>query len=124
MENTANNFKLDLLKSILVGVSVSLALILVFALVLKFVDIPDFWIRTVNQVIKLIAIVSACFVGVKKQKGLVKGVTVGFLVVAITYLLFGLVSGSLSFGWGTLLEATYGIFCGALAGIICVNLKK
>ncbi len=123
MERT-KGFGFSLLKGLLVGLSVCLALILVFALVLKFADLGDFWVKTINQIIKLCAVVAACFVSVNGSKGYIKGCVTGLSVVVCTYLLFGLVSGSLSFGWGTALELVYGIIVGTLAGILAANVKK
>ena len=118
------NFGVKLLKGLLIGVSVSLASILVFALVLKFVNMSAFWIKLVNQFIKLASIFVACLVAVGGSKGLLKGVAVGLSVVGVTYLLFGLVSGGLSIGISVVWEAVYGILAGGLAGIISANLKK
>ena len=125
MEKTAKgSFALDTFKGVLVGVSVCLGCILAFALVLKFVALPTFWIRFINQIIKLAGIFFGCLAGVKGERGFLKGAVVGLFVVAATFLLFGLVSGGISFGVSTLFEALYGIICGALSGIISVNLKK
>ncbi len=124
MEKTADNFGVSLFKGILVGVSVCLAAILIFAFVLKFAALSDGTVRIINQVIKLIAITVSCLVAVRGEKGFLKGAAVGLSVVAVTYFIFGLISGSLSFGISTLFEAAYGIIAGAIAGILAVNLKK
>ena len=125
MEKTAKgSFALDTFKGVLAGVSVCLGCILAFALALKFVALPEFWIRFINQIIKLAGIFVGCLAGVKGERGFLKGGVVGFSVVAVTFLLFGLVSGGLSFGVSTLFEALYGIICGMLSGILSVNLKK
>jgi len=126
MEKTAElkRFGLELLKGVLIGVSACLALILVFAFVLKFADLSEGWIRAINQIIKVTGIALACVFSVRGEKGWLKGMAVGFLVVVVTYLLFGLISSSLEFGLMTLVEALFGIAVGLLCGIISVNLKK
>ena len=123
MEKTGG-FGLNFFKGLLIGVSVCLAAILIFAFVLKFAEISEGWIKFINQVIKLFGITAACLVGVKGEKGFLKGAAIGLAVVAVTYLLFGLISGSLTFGVSTLFEAGYGLICGSLAGILAANLKK
>ncbi len=123
MEKTFG-FGVSLLKGLLIGVSICLAAILIFAFALKFVSLSAFWVKTVNQIIKVTAIMVACLVSVKGEKGFLKGGAVGLSVVLVTYLLFGLVSGSLTFGVSTLLECAFGILIGILAGILSVNLKK
>ena len=124
MERTNGGFGLNFLKGLLIGVSTCLAAILIFAFVLKFAELTDGWVRFINQFIKLAGIIAACLVGVKGKKGFLKGAALGLTVVAVTYLLFGLISGGLSFGISTLFEAGYGTVAGALAGILSVNLKK
>ncbi|MBP5194209.1 MAG: TIGR04086 family membrane protein [Clostridia bacterium] len=125
MEKTAKgSFALDMFKGVLAGVSVCLGCILAFALALKFFALPPLWIRIINQAIKLAGILVGCLVGVRGERGFLKGGAVGLAVVAVTFLLFGLVSGGITFGVSTLFEALYGIISGALCGIIAVNLKK
>lgn len=125
MERAAvGKFGLGLLKGLLIGVSICLAAILVFAFVLKFADLSDFWVSTVNQIIKLVAISAACLLTVRGDKGFLKGAACGLTITAVTYLLFGLISGSLTFGLNTLFEIIYGTLVGAIAGIISVNFKK
>ena len=124
MEKTFKESLLGVLKGVLIGVSICLAGVLVFAFVLKFTSLSQFWIKTVNQIIKLIAVTVACITSVRGTRGFLKGAAVGFGVVFVTFFLFGLISGGLSFGWGTLLEAVYGILIGLIGGILAVNLKK
>ncbi|MBR2968837.1 MAG: TIGR04086 family membrane protein [Clostridia bacterium] len=124
MEKTFKESLLGVLKGVLIGVSICLAGVLVFAFVLKFTSLSQFWIKTVNQIIKLIAVTVACITSVRGKRGFLKGAVVGFGVVFVTFFLFGLISGGLSFGWGTLLEAVYGILIGLIGGILAVNLKK
>ena len=47
----------------------------------------------------------------------------GFSTV-ITYLLFSLIGGGVSFGLGFMLDIFFGVIVGATSGIICVNFKK
>ena len=124
MEKTADNFGISLLKGILTGVAVCLAGILVFAFILQFVSVSERWIRFTDQIIKLFGITAACLVSVRGEKGYLKGACTGVSVAAVTYILFGLISGSLDFGISVLWEALYGIVAGLLSGIIAVNLKN
>ena len=78
----------------------------------------------INGRIELISICVACPFVVYGEKGLLKGAATGTTLIIVTYLLFGLISGELSFGAGSLLELLYGLVAGGLAGVICVNLKK
>ena len=124
MKKTSDSFVVELLKGVLVGVSICLALVLVFAFILKFVNIPLVAIRWVNQVIKLVAVLCSCIVAVNGEKGFLKGSIVGLCVIGITFLTFSLLSNNLSFGISLLWELLYGVFAGLIGGIIAVNLKK
>lgn len=124
MENINNNFFLSLVKGLLIGLGACLAIILIFAFVLKFVVIPQQVIIIINGVIKLVSVCIACPFAVNGEKGLIKGAITGLSLIIITYLLFGLISGGLTFGFGTVLEIIYGLVAGGLAGVICVNIKK
>lgn len=111
-------------KGVLIGLTVSLACILVFAFVLKFVAVGDVGIKTVNQIIKMLSVVLACLAAVREDKGIVKGALIGLSVIAFTYLLFGAISCSISFGLGTAIELAFGLVTGAISGILAVNCKK
>lgn len=124
MKKLSREFWIYLLKGVLVGVSICLVGVLAFAFVLKLTDLPQVWIRVINQVIKLVAVTVACIVSVRGERAFLKGGALGLAVVAVTFLLFGLISGGLSFGWMTLLEAVYGILIGMIGGILAVNLKN
>ena len=124
MENVKHGYVIELIKGMLIGVSICLAGVLLFAFVLKFVTLTTFWVRTINQIIKLCAVTVACLLSVKGERGFLKGAGVGLAVITVTYLLFGIVSGGLSFGWKVVLEAFYGLLIGILGGILAVNLKK
>ena len=74
-EKLSNPFLSNVLKGSLVSVSVSLVLILIFALLIKFLNIPDVAIQPVNQAIKIISILFGVVVALKKfpQRGLLTG---------------------------------------------------
>ena len=81
----------SVLQVLLGGISalcISLVLILVFALILRFVDLDTSFIMPINQIIKIISI----FIGVitvfkkNKSKGFVKGVFIGLVYSVAAYL--------------------------------------
>ena len=97
-----------------VGFSVvfTLAAVLVFALVIKLFSIGSGVILPVNQVIKYVAIFLGCFLCIRTDKRIVMGVVCGACTAVLTYLLFAAIAGSISFGWGNIID----FVCGALAG--------
>ena len=74
-----NAFVFSVAKGALVAVCVSLVLVLLFAFLLKFTNIPESTIKPVNQVIKGLSILIGVFVGLRKSKelGLVSGLLIG-----------------------------------------------
>ena len=113
-------------KGTLIGLCVSLILVLIFAFLLKFTNIPDTIISPVNQIIKGVSIFLGVFIGLKKSKelGLVSGLLIGFIYTFLAFLVFSILAGSFSFDVTLLTDIVFGAIIGAICGIICVNIKK
>ncbi len=114
------------LKGSLCSICVSLALVLVFAFLLKFTSIPDSVIKPINQVIKGVSVFIGVFVGMKKLKelGLVSGLLIGLVYTIMAFLVFSILGGSFVFDLTFITDIVFGGVIGAICGIICVNLKK
>lgn len=121
-----NSFLGYLLKGTLIALCVSLILVLVFAFLLKFTNIPDTAISPVNQVIKGVSIFLGVFIGMKKSKelGLVCGLLIGICYTFLAFLVFSILSGSFVMDLTLLTDLIFGAVIGAICGIICVNIKK
>ena len=114
------------LKGSLISLSISLVLILVFAFLLKFTNIPESVIYPVNQVIKGVSVFAGVFIGLKKsrQLGLASGLIIGFVYTILAFLIFSVLSGSFTLDLTFLTDIIFGGVIGAICGIICVNIKK
>lgn len=121
-----NSLFLTIFKGAFIGLGAAFVLILLFAFVLRFTNIPDSIITPVNQVIKGISIFLGVFVGLRKQKnnGLLKGVLIGFFFVLVAFLTFSVLDGTFVFDKTFYSDIIFGSVIGAICGIICVNLKK
>ena len=110
----------------MIALCISLVLVLVFAFLLKFTNIPDSAISPVNQVIKGVSIFLGVFIGLKKCKelGLVSGLLIGFIYTLLAFLVFSILSGSFTFNITLLTDIVFGAIIGAICGIISVNIKK
>lgn len=115
----------NILKGALIAVSISLILILLFAVLIKLTNIPDVAISPVNQVIKIISIFFGCFLCLKKlpQKGLVTGSFVGMLYTVLAFLIFSLLGGTFSFNLTLLSDIIFASIIGGICGIMAVNKK-
>ncbi len=114
------------LKGSLCAICISLALVLVFAFLLKFTNIPDSIIKPINQVIKGVSVFVGVFVGMRKLKelGLVSGLLIGLIYTIMAFLVFSILGGSFVFDLTFLTDLVFGAIIGSICGIICVNLKK
>ena len=116
----------SIIKGTMVALCISLLLVLVFAFLLKFTNIPDSAINPVNQVIKGASILAGVFIGLKKSKelGLVSGLLIGFIYTILAFLVFSILSGHFVFDTTLLTDIVFGAVIGAICGIISVNIKK
>lgn len=114
----------QVLKAVLAAVLFSLAFVLIFTVFIQLFTLSAEVIKPVNQVFKILAIVCGGLLFIRGEKGLVKGAIYGISAVLLTFLLFGLISMSLSFTWKTAVELLIGAVAGAITGVIAVNIKS
>ncbi len=125
-DTTALNLLTIVAKGTLIALCISLTLVLVFAFLLKFTNIPDSIIYPINQVIKGASVFIGVFISLKKSKelGLISGLLIGFVYTILAFLVFSILSGTFSFDLTLLTDIVFGAVIGAICGIICVNIKK
>ncbi len=112
-----------IIRGIIISVLIMLASILLFALIIKIAVLPESVIKPVNQFIKVLSIFLGCFFSLKGGMGLIKGIALGVVSTAITYILFLFIGGELYFTQ-FLLDLLFGLIVGGLSGIITVNVRK
>lgn len=111
-------------KSVCIAAIVTLAAVLVFALLVKLFSIGSGAITAVNQVIKAVAIFVGCMVCVKPGRGLLKGLVSGVAVIILTYFLFAILAGEIAFGWTNVLDLVFGALVGAVSGFVVGFVKN
>ena len=92
-----NSFFSGVLKGVLCAVIITLLSILIFAFIVKFALLSNGVIKAVNQFIKTISILLGSAFFIRGNTGLIKGVILGVLTTIITYFLFSLFGGGVSF---------------------------
>lgn len=118
-----NPFKV-LLASV-VSVLVSLGLILIFALVIKWFSLSDAVIAPVNIVIKILSIALGVMILTKDgSRGIIKGIILGVIYIIVCYCIFSLLLGAFTFSVSNLWDLLFGAGVGAICGVIFVNMKK
>lgn len=116
------NVVFDFAKGLIVSILISFALIVVFALLLKWFDIGDLWIVPITLIIKGISVLCGSILSIKgTSKGLLKGVIFGAIYVCFAFIIFGLIAGGFTFDAGLLLDFAFAMLLGGLVGIIKVN---
>ena len=115
-----------IVKGVFVALAVSLVSILLFAFLLRWTNISESLIAPVNQVIKGVSIFLGVFFGLKKVKcnGIINGLLIGFFYTILAFLVFSLLDGAFNFDRSLLNDLIFSLVTGAICGIICVNLKK
>ncbi len=109
-----------------VSVSITLILILLFAVLIRFVGVSDNLIFPVNQVIKVISLFLGAFIAFKgnREKGLLKGLILGFAYYIINYLVFSTLQGDFSLTISNLYDLLLTTVMGGLVGLIVVHIGK
>lgn len=113
----------NVVKGSLIAVSVSLFLILIFAFLIKIFNIPDYLIKPINQVIKIISVFIGVLFALKKfpQKGLVSGMLIGVIYTILAFLIFSFLSGKFTFSFTILIDVLCALVIGGLCGVFFVN---
>ena len=119
-------FLMQILKGSLASLSISLVGILLFALLIHFTGLSDGFIMPINQVIKIVSIFVGVFLALKtnKMQGFVKGLLIGLIYTFLAYVLFSILSSTVSVGITSLNDLLFGGLIGGISGIISVNIKK
>lgn len=120
------NSILKLLNGTTIAVCLTLILILLFAVLIRFTGINDKVIFPVNQVIKIISLFVGTSIALKglKEKGLLKGIIIGFAYYVINYLTFSVLQGSFVLNITNLYDLILTTIMGGLIGLIVVHIGK
>jgi putative membrane protein (TIGR04086 family) len=120
LENSfVKDYLVPIVKGVLVSVFVSVVIILIFALVIKFLPVSSVAVKIVNQLIKVASIFIGCKLFISEKGGIVKGIILGLLYVVLVNLTFSLISGN--YVSINLLNVLFGGVLGGISGIISVN---
>ena len=123
--NKRQNF-ISILSGTIVSIALTLVLILLFAVIIRFLNVPDKAIFPVNQVIKIVSL----FVGISivlkktKSKGFFTGIIIGLCYFVISYLVFSILQGSFNFNLNNFYDLLLTALMGGIIGIILINFFK
>lgn len=122
-KTSLSEFMKNALKGTLISMIFTIAVILLFALIIKETGLSDNVIGPVNQVIKIAGIVAASYFAIKgliEKQWLCGGIT-GIMYMLLSYLIFSLIEGM--FGNVALLfsDLLMGMLIGLVFAIIAAN---
>ena len=124
-KKAGGHYVLEVVKAMIIAIIVSLVLILLAAFIIKIFNIATGAIPIINQVIKGISILVGCLIALRlPHNGWVRGIVVGLLYIAISFVIFSLLDGHFDWGLHILNDVALGSVTGMLSGIIAANLKK
>lgn len=114
------------LKGTLISMVFTVAVILLFALIIKETGLADNVIAPVNQIVKILGIIGASYFAIKgmMEKQWIAGGLSGLLFITLSYLVFSLIEGM--FGSVALLfsDMLMGLLIGMVFAIILANFGK
>lgn len=123
-ESVNSGFFAQVLKAVAAAFIFTLALILIFALILKSANMSSLAVKTVNQFIKAISLFAGCFLFLKEGKGLIKGALVGVLWAALVYASFALFGKGEFTALAIVADFIFAMVIGGLSGVIAVNMRS
>lgn len=111
----------EIAKGTITAVLVTLAAVLLFALILDLSGADDKIVRPVDQVIKTLSVFCGCLAAIRGDKGWLKGIVIGVAASLLSAVLFGFVGGEGGGFGGMLIDALCAAIVGAVSGILIVN---
>lgn len=120
------NLFFDIIKGALISVSITLILILIFAVIIRFFNVSDGWIFPINQVIKVISIIIGLVAMLKgnSERGFLKGIILGAFYFLLSFCIFSILQGNFAISMKNIYDFILTTFMGGLLGIILVNILK
>ena len=116
---------LEITKGTIFSLIISMVMIIIFAIIIRFANIPDSWIMPINQVIKGVSILIGVLIALRgSTKGFVKGLIIGLLYAILSYIVFSILSSTLSIGVTNFTDLLFSAVLGAVSGLIAVNVGK
>ena len=112
-------------RGLLLSIAATAAAVVLFAVVISFVDIQDGLIRVVNQVIKIGAIFLGVYMIVPRgdSAGIRRGALLGLLYMGVGVLVYALLSQQQMTWLGYLTDVLMGVAAGGLSGMLLGSLK-
>ena len=106
------------------AVCLSVLFVLVFAGVIKLFSVESGVIRPVNQVFKIIAIVTGVLIGVRGDKRILKGALFGVVYSVVVNIIFSIISKTAFFSLSLVFDILFCAVIGLIGGVIAATAKR
>ena len=120
-----NNAFLKIIKGVGISFAFTLICLTIFSALLTYTSLSENLIQPVVISVTGISILAGSFFATRKvgKNGILKGITVGLIYILLIYFISSIVNnGNFSFNLGSIIMILAGIICGAIGGIIGVNI--
>ncbi|MBQ7770634.1 MAG: TIGR04086 family membrane protein [Clostridia bacterium] len=124
MQNESMYGAFAVIKGVLTALVISVLFSIFFAVVLRVAPVPDKAVYPVNQTVKVLAAFLGALFFVRGEKGWRKGLLVGVLFFALSYVTFSTVGGTFALSPLVLAELVFTALGGVIGGILGVNLRR
>jgi len=111
------------IKGVLIGASITVICVAVFALVLSWWDASDRAVTAINQVVKFVAILAAVATSIQHGGGALRGCVTGFLYMALGVTVCGMLMGHMPAPAAYLADLGMGLAAGGLFAMILTTRK-
>ena len=120
-----NNVFIKILKGVGISFAFTLISLTIFSALLTYTSLSESLIQPVVISVTGISILAGSFFATRKveKNGIIKGIAVGLIYILLIYLISSIVNGgNFALTMGSVIMILIGILCGAIGGIIGVNI--
>ena len=120
-----NNVFLKIIKGVGISLFFTFICLTIFSALLTYTNLSENLIQPVVISVTGISILAGSFFATRKvgKNGIIKGISVGLIYILLIYLTSSIVNGgSFALTIGSIIMILIGILCGAIGGIIGVNI--
>ena len=120
-----NNVILKIFKGVRISIAFTLICLTIFSALLTYTNLSESLIQPVVISVTGISILVGSFFAIRKvgKNGIIKGVSVGLIYILLIYIVSSVVNGgNFALTIGSIIMILIGILCGAIGGIIGVNI--
>ena len=124
ISENGNNIK-KVIKGSAFSIIITLIGLLIYSIILSYTSVSESTIPTIVIIITAISILIGSTISTSniKKNGIINGMFVGLIYIAIIYLLSSIVTGNFLLNITSIIMIITSVLTGALGGIIGVNIK-